>query len=130
MITDYPILRYLSTKTGKYVSSDGRYEIELRKNHYDYVLISNTKERGSTFYGVVGVSDENLELHASVGLPNIIVFSWPHALEKVDGDLTIHFTENNLAARLEISLSFSEGSLKLSFIVNGKVCRAYILSKV
>ena len=129
MITDYPILRYLYNKIGAYRSENGAYEIELRKNHYDYVLICNTKEKGSAFYGVLGVSNESLELHASVGLPNIIVFSWPHAFEKIDGDITINFKEKHDDVGLEISLAFAQSSLKVSFIIGGKVSKFYELSK-
>jgi hypothetical protein len=129
MIIDYPILNYLSTKTGKYINSDGTYEIELRRNHYSYAILSNTNMRGSNIYGVIGVLGENLEFHASVGLPNIIVFTWPHAFKKIQDTEQIKLVDRDLGSDMELCISFCEGNFNLTFIVNGKVNKSYALSK-
>ncbi|MCG8033808.1 MAG: hypothetical protein JAZ03_16765, partial [Candidatus Thiodiazotropha taylori] len=95
MITRYPILEFLSVKAGKYTARDNEFELELRKNGYDFLLLTKGSSSRSQIYGVIGVAGQNLELHASVGLPNIITFTWPYALQETSDKQEICFHESD-----------------------------------
>lgn len=127
MIARYPILEFLSKACGTYRSSDGEFELELRKNGYDFLLLTNNQNNRSQIYGVIGVAGNELKLHASVGLPNIIVFSWPHALEETVENIEIDFKEVDV--NLGISLSFDKSQMTFSLSVGGKEKSTYALQK-
>ncbi|WP_146168181.1 hypothetical protein [Pseudomonas mangrovi] len=127
MITRYPVLEKLSTLAGIYKSDDGVFELELRRNGYDYLLLTKGGPSRSQLYGVIGVAGKNLELHASMGLPNIITFSWPHALEETSTILEICFQEvdNNLS----INFRFEGKKLTFSLALGGVNKSNYVLRK-
>ena len=127
MITRYPIIEFLSSAVGIYKSDDAEFELELRKNGYDFVLLTKGGPSRSQLYGVIGVAGENLELHASMGLPNIITFSWPHALEETSSNQEIRFQE--VDQNLFIVFEFEGNKLNLKFVVSNEEKSNYKLHK-
>lgn len=128
MITRYPILEFLSRSTGAYKSCDGTFELELRKNGYDFLLLTNNSTKRSQIYGVIGVLSRNLELHASVGLPHITVFTWPHALAETGEKVEINFKEADVG--LEILMAFEAHSLVFSLSLGEQEKSRFVLQKV
>lgn len=96
MITRYPILEFLDRVTGVYVSDEAEFQLKIRKNGYGFVLLTESSAQQSDVYGVIGVAKENLELHASIGFPNIITLSWPHAFDEVSPAQEICFQGDDL----------------------------------
>lgn len=127
MITRYPILEFLSNRAGTYKTGDGEFELELRKNGYDFVLLTKGSPSRSQIYGVIGVAGENLELHASIGLPNIITYTWPHALEETGNTQVICLKESD--GNLSIIFSFEGESLVFLLTIGGKEKAKYALQK-
>nr|WP_086939114.1 hypothetical protein [Thaumasiovibrio occultus] len=127
MITRYPILEFLSVKVGTYRTVDGKFELELRKNGYDFVLLTKGSPSRSQIYGVIGVAGENLELHASMGLPNIITFTWPYALEETSNVQEICLRESD--EHLSIGFLFEAESLIFTLTIGGKEKAKYVLQK-
>jgi hypothetical protein len=127
VITRYPILEFLSKAAGTYKSGTGEFELELRKNGYDFLLLTKSKNNRSQIYGVIGVAGGNLELHASVGLPNIIVFNWPHALNETTEILKIDFKEAD--TDLGISIAFDKSALTFSLSIGDKEKSTHALQK-
>ena len=127
MIQRYPILEYLYKASGCYKELDGNFEVEIRKNGYDFLLLTNGSSNRSQIYGVIGVAGENLELHASVGLPNIITFSWPFALEETEDEVSVEFTEQDVS--MGISLVFSEKILTFMLKMGSELKAKYVLQK-
>lgn len=127
MITRYPILEFLSSRAGVYKTTDGEFELELRKNGYDFVLLTKGSPSRSQIYGVMGVAGENLELHASMGLPNIITFIWPYALEETSCDIEICLKESD--GSLSIIFDFEGESLSFKLTLAGKEKACYVLQK-
>lgn len=127
MITRYPILEFLYSVAGVYISDDGEFEIELRKNGYDFVLLTKGSSSRSQLYGVIGVSGENLELYASMGMPNIILFRWPHAFDEIKTRQEICFQESD--GNISLVFTFEENSLVFKSIVGGNQKVIYVLQK-
>ena len=127
MITRYPILEFLSKAVGTYTSNDIMFDLEIRKNGYDFVLLTKGSANRSQIYGVIGVAGENLELHASVGLPNIIVFTWPYALEETKENQIIKFNEQD--SGMSIILNFKTNSLNFMLEIDNKEKATYELYK-
>lgn len=112
---------------GTYKTGNGDFELELRKNGYDFVLFTKGSSCRSQIYGVMGVAGENLELHVSMGLPNIITFTWPYALEETSNRQDICLKERD--ENLSITFSFDSGSLVFKLTVGGKEKAKYLLQK-
>ena len=127
MITRYPILEFLSVKVGTYRTVDGEFELELRKNGYAFVLLTKGSPGRSQIYGVIGVAGENLELHASMGLPNIITFTWPYALEETSTVPEICLRESE--EHLSIGFLFEAESLIFTLTIGDKEKTKYVLQK-
>jgi hypothetical protein len=106
MITRFPVLEFLRSRQGAYASADGKHRLELVVCGYGFSLEATGETRRSRLSGVIGVAGDFLELHALVGLPNVICFRWSH-----------EFRELAEAAEVEICLSSSElnASVILSF---------------
>ena len=127
MITRYPILEFLSNRAGTYKTGDGEFELELRKNGYDFVLLTKGSPSRSQIYGVIGVAGENLELHASMGLPNIITYTWPYALKETSNTQEICLKESD--GNLSINFSFEGEALVFLLTIGGKEKAKYVLQK-
>ena len=128
MLQRYPILEFLYSCAGVYNESDGEFHLELRRNGYDFLLLTQGASRQSQIYGVVGVSGSDLKLHASLGLPNIMVFSWPHALEETGENVVIEFKEQGVS--LAVTLDFNrQGGLEFSIKVGERQQAKHILQK-
>lgn len=127
MITRYPILDFLSKMTGIYKTIDGDFELELRKNGYNLVINTKGISSFSQIYGLIGVVGKNLELHLSMGLPNILTFTWPHALEEASSRQEILFTDSD--ENLSVSFNFEGNFLILKLIVGGQQKAKYFLQK-
>lgn len=127
MITRYPILDFLSKMTGIYKTVDGDFELELIKNGYNFVLNTKRSSTRSQIYGLIGVVGKNLELHSSMGLPNILIFTWPHALEEISSFQDILFTESD--ENVSVSFNFEENTLLFKLIIGGQQKVEYFLKK-
>ena len=127
MLQRYPVLEYLSKKSGFYQEVDGEFAVEIRKNGYDFLMLTKGGSNRSQIYGVIGVAGEKLELHASVGLPNIITFSWPHALEEITGVIDIKFSEDDVS--MGITLGFNEDQLTFIVTLGSTIKAKHVLQK-
>ena len=73
------------------------------------------------------MSGENLEFHVSMGLPNIMIFTWPHAFEQTSAKQEICFTEDD--GDLSITLVFEGDSLLFQLNISGEQKANYALQK-
>lgn len=113
--------------TGIYKTVEGEFELELRKNGYSFVINTKGTPSLSQIYGLIGVAGKNLELHLSMGLPNILTFTWSHALEEASSHQKILFIESD--ENLSVSFNFEGNSLILKLIVGGQQKEKYFLQK-
>ncbi|WP_336942560.1 hypothetical protein [Acinetobacter modestus] len=113
--------------TGIYKTVEGEFELELRKNGYNFVINTKGTSSLSQIYGLIGVAGKNLELHLSMGLPNILTFTWSHALEEASSRQEILFTESD--ENLSVSFNFEGNSLIFKLIVGGQQKAKYFLQK-
>lgn len=128
MITRYPILEFLGKSIGIYKSNDGAFELELRRNGYDFLLLTKNINKRSQIYGVIGVLGKSLELHASIGLPHITVFNWPHALEETGEKVEINFKEADVGMR--VLIQFEADSLVFSLLLGEQEKSRFVLQKI
>jgi len=127
MITRYPILEFLYNVAGTYKAENGEFELELRKNGYDFVLLTKGAPSRSQLYGVIGVAGESLKLYASIGFSNIYEFSWPYAFDETSRAQQINFQEKD--GNISLSFVFEEDSMIFSLKVGESEGSRYVLRK-
>lgn len=70
---------------------------------------------------------KNLELHLSMGLPNILIFTWPNALVEASSHQEILFTDSD--ENLSVSFNFEGNSLIFKLIFGVQQKAKYFLQK-
>ena len=117
MIQRFPILEYLSFKAGQYLIDNGPRAIHLHKAGYGFALQVDEAPPKSPTFGVIGVANGDLLLHSNVGLPNVIIFKWPHNFKEVGKeDLRIEFVNEEISISLALEFTFNQ--LSVSYISN------------
>ena len=108
MITRFPILEFLRDRQGTYASMDDQHHLKLAACGYGFTLEATGETKRGRLSGVVGVAGNALELHALVGLPNVICFSWLH-----------EFRELKDAASVEINFHSSDLNASVILVFQG-----------
>jgi hypothetical protein len=129
MITRFPILEFLGKRTGTYLLPDSPREIKLLRAGYSFALqVEDPSSIRSDFYGLIAVSDNDLELYSSFGLPNVLSLRWPHEFKEIRStDLDIEFShpEHNMG----LTLSFRDDMLTFAPMASGKPVSQYVGKK-
>lgn len=123
MITRFPILEFLSNRAGTYASADGRVQLELASCGYGFTLDATGETKRGRLSGVVGVAGPNLELHALVGLANVIRFAWLHEFREFPRLSEVEIKLHSVEIDSSVILHFSQGLLRFG-LVAGKQAKA------
>jgi hypothetical protein len=116
MLTRFPILDFLRSRTGVYRDAEEKVTVVLDSCGYGFTLKASELGKRSSLSGVFGVAGSNLELHALVGLPNVICFVWPHEFRELIGATELEMPLHSRDLDASVLLHFVPGGLRYGLV--------------